>query len=100
MKRITVGIIFFTFTFFVSDLSYAEKNKKKSNNDGDKEKVSYEYKKETVVEFSEVELEGAFQKPEGYYSLKAKKTKFETLITPKYDFMDELKNSVYTIDED
>ncbi len=63
-------------------------------------KTKIKYKKETVVKFDEVQLDGAFQKPEGYYNLKAKKTKFDDLIEPKSDFLDELKSSVYTIDEE
>jgi len=70
------------------------------DDDEEKSNTKIRYKKDTTVEFSDVELEGIFQKPEGYYSLKAKKTKFETLISPKYDFIDELKNSVYSIDEE
>jgi len=85
------------FTVFICDMVFCD-----DGNSSKKRKKStvYKYKKRTDVEFSEVELEGAFQKPEGYYSLKAKKTRFDNLVTPKYDFMDELKRSVYTIDEE
>ena len=83
--------------FMLSPEIEAKKKKKK------RKKYSgthLKYKKETTVEFSEVELEGAFQKPEGYYSLKAKSSKFDDLIEPKENFLDELKSSVFHIDEE
>ena len=96
--------IFLLFLFMVIGIIFGLSAKDVEDEDGSKvdvdKKTIYKYRKDTAVKFSEVELEGAFQKPEGYYSLKAKKTKFEALITPKYDFMDELKNSVFHIDED
>jgi hypothetical protein len=93
-----MGRLFFVIVLLFGLLTvYNLSAKKKSGKSGS---TKYKYKKQTEVEFDEVELDGAFQKPEGYYSLKAKKTKFDDMIEPKVDFLDELKNSVYSIDEE
>lgn len=94
MKKLYVLLILISVFFVFANLNA---KKRKSRKDV---KTVYKYRKKTDVEFSEVELDAAFQKPEGFYSLKARKTKFDDMIEPKEDFLEELKNSVYNIDED
>lgn len=52
------------------------------------------FKKKTVVDFSDVTLEGELTKPEGSYLLNRKKTKFSSLIRIRDNFLPELQKSV------
>ncbi len=51
------------------------------------------YKKKTVIDFSDVTLEGELTKPEGSYMLNRGKTKFNSLIKLRSDFNPELQRS-------
>ena len=51
------------------------------------------YKKKTVIDFSDVTIQGELTKPEGSYLLNRKKTKFKMLLQPRADFLQELYNS-------
>lgn len=53
-----------------------------------------EFKKKTVIDFSDVTIQGELTKPEGSYLLNRKKTKFLMLIKPRGDFLPELFNSL------
>jgi hypothetical protein len=52
-----------------------------------------EYKKKTVIDFSDVTIQGELTKPEGSYVLNRKKTKFRTLLKLRGNFLPELRNS-------
>lgn len=52
-----------------------------------------EYKKKTVIDFSDVTIQGELTKPEGSYVLNRKKTKFKTLLKIRGNFLPELFNS-------
>jgi hypothetical protein len=52
------------------------------------------YKKKTVIDFSDVTLEGELTKPEGSYVINRKKTKFGSLVRLRSDFLPELQKSV------
>jgi len=52
------------------------------------------FKKKTVIDFSDVTLEGELTKPEGSYMLNRGKTKFNSLIKLRSDFNPELQRSV------
>ena len=52
------------------------------------------YKKKTVIDFSDVTIEGELVKPEGSYIVNRKKTRFKNLITVRSDFRPELGRSV------
>ena len=52
-----------------------------------------EFKKKTVIDFSDVTIQGELTKPEGSYLLNRKKTKFQTLLKIRQDFLPELFNS-------
>lgn len=63
--------------------------------DGDvvKETDKVEFKKKTVIDFSDVTIQGELTKPEGSYLLNRKKTKFKTLLKIRANFLPELFNS-------
>jgi hypothetical protein len=52
------------------------------------------YRKKTVVDFTDVAVEGELTKPEGSYVLNRKKTTFNTLIKVRDNFIPELQKSV------
>jgi hypothetical protein len=53
-----------------------------------------EYKKKTIIDFSDVTIQGELTKPEGSYLLNRKKTSFKMLLKPRSDFIPELINSI------
>ena len=52
------------------------------------------YSKKTVIDFSDVNIEGELTKPEGSYVKNRKKTRFRNLIEMRGDFRPELSRSV------
>ena len=52
------------------------------------------YKKKTVIDFSDVTIEGELVKPEGSYIVNKKKTRFRNLISTRGNFRPELVRSV------
>lgn len=52
------------------------------------------FKKKTMIDFSDVTLEGELTKPEGQYGLSRGKTKFNSLIKLRRHFQGELQKSV------
>ena len=53
-----------------------------------------EYNKKTMIDFSDVNIEGELTKPEGSYIKNRKKTRFRNLIELRGNFRPELKRSV------
>jgi hypothetical protein len=53
-----------------------------------------EFQKKTVIDFSDVSIEGELTKPEGSYIKNRKKTRFRNLIALRGDFRPEMKRSV------
>lgn len=51
-------------------------------------------RKKTVIDFSDVAVEGDLIKPEGSYSVSRRKTTFKTLIRLRDNFQPELRKSV------
>lgn len=51
------------------------------------------FKKKTVIDFSDVTLEGDLAKPEGQYGLSRGKTRFNSLIKYRLNFNGELQKS-------
>ena len=51
-------------------------------------------RKRTVIDFSDVAVEGELIKPEGSYSVAKRKTTFKTLIRVRDNFTPELRKSV------
>jgi hypothetical protein len=52
------------------------------------------YRKKTVIDFTDVAVEGELTKPEGTYALSKKKTFFKSLIKVRDNFAPELQKSV------
>ncbi len=52
------------------------------------------YRKKTVIDFTDVAVEGELTKPEGSYVLNRKKTDFQSLIKVRENFVPELQKSV------
>ncbi len=52
------------------------------------------YQKKTVIDFTDVTVEGELTKPEGSYVLNRKKTNFQSLIKVRDNFNPELQKSV------
>jgi hypothetical protein len=53
-----------------------------------------EFQKKTVIDFSDVNIEGELTKPEGSYIKNRKRTKFRNLIQLRGNFRPELSRSV------
>lgn len=51
-------------------------------------------RKKTVIDFTDVAVEGELTKPEGSYAISKKKTSFKSLIKVREDFNVELQKSV------
>ncbi len=51
------------------------------------------YKKQTVIDFSDVTIQGELTKPESSYVVNRKRTKFSQLIQIRSNFKPELFNS-------
>ncbi len=56
-----------------------------------------EYNKKTLIDFSDVTIEGELTKPEGSYIKNRKKTRFRNLIELRGNFRPELKRSVSSL---
>lgn len=52
------------------------------------------FRKKTVIDFTDVAVEGELTKPEGTYALSKKKTNFRSLIKVRENFETELQKSV------
>jgi hypothetical protein len=51
------------------------------------------YKKKTVIDFSDVSIQGELTKPQGSYLLNRRRTRFTSLLKTRQDFLPELVNS-------
>lgn len=55
------------------------------------------YKKKTVIDFSDVTIQGELTKPEGSYLLNRKKTNFKSLLKARANYIRELEMSLDNI---
>lgn len=55
------------------------------------------FKKRTVIDFSDVTIEGELTKPEGSYLVNRKKTRFKNLIEVRAHFRPELNRTVHAL---
>lgn len=53
-----------------------------------------QFKKKTIIDFSDVTIQGELTKPEGSYLLNRKKTNFKSLLKIRGNFLPELFNSI------
>lgn len=56
--------------------------------------VRVEYRQETVIDFSDVALEGELQRPDGDYVMSRQRARFDSLIRLREHFLNELQTSV------
>ncbi len=85
MKRIVT--VMFGVALFVSGAAIAQDNVVE-------EPDRVEYNKKTVIDFSDVNIEGELTKPEGSYIKNRKRTKFRNLIELRGNFRPEMRRSV------
>jgi hypothetical protein len=52
------------------------------------------FRKKTVIDFTDVAVEGELTKPEGSYAISKKKTSFKSMIKVRENFVPELQKSV------
>jgi len=84
MKRLIVATMLAT-AMGLSGAAFAQ--------DVQQEADKVEFKKKTVIDFSDVTIQGELTKPEGSYLLNRKKTKFKILLKIRANFVPELVNS-------
>ncbi len=58
------------------------------------EEDTVKFNKKTVIDFSDVNIEGELTKPEGSYIKQKKKTRFRNLIDMRGNFVPELSRSM------
>tara|TARA_Y100000034_G_C6841857_1_gene380982 strand:- start:913 stop:1140 length:228 start_codon:yes stop_codon:yes gene_type:complete len=61
------------------------------------DKPTVVYKKETVIDFEELNIDGELVKPQGSLILERKKAKFSPMLELKVNFDEELKQSIQLI---
>ena len=79
-------IILSIMIFLISSVTYAEE----LIDEGEK----VEYMKRTVIDFSDVTIEGEMIRPEGSYLMNRKKTNFSKLIRARDNFVYEMMGSI------
>ena len=79
-------IIFCIMLFLINSIAVAEE----LIDEGEK----VEYMKRTVIDFSDVTIEGEMIRPEGSYLMNRKKTNFSKLIRARDNFVYEMMGSV------
>ncbi|MGF1510381.1 MAG: hypothetical protein ACFB9M_12860 [Myxococcota bacterium] len=52
------------------------------------------YKQKTVIDFSDVTIQGELTKPQGAYLLNRRKTRFKSLLKTRANFLPELQHSI------
>ena len=85
MRSVLLGIALVTGLMLASNVMARETRQ-------EADRVSY--KKRTVVDFSDVTIEGELTKPEGSYLVNRKKTRFRNLIEVRAHFRTELNRTV------
>jgi len=85
MRSVLLGIALVTGLMLASNVMAQETRQ-------EADRVSY--KKRTVVDFSDVTIEGELTKPEGSYLVNRKKTRFRYLIEVRAHFRTELNRTV------
>lgn len=86
MKRLFGSMILIA-SLGVSSLAFAQEDKTVQEAD------KTVFKKKTIIDFSDVTIQGELTKPEGSYVLNRKKTNFKSLLKIRANFLPELFNS-------
>ncbi len=90
MKKVLLGIAFAGAVAGMSAAAYAQNEPTEGVV---READVTTFKKKTVIDFSDVTIQGELTKPEGSYLLNRKKTNFRSLLKTRTDFLPELFNS-------
>jgi hypothetical protein len=85
MKKLIGSAILFA-TLGVAPVALAQEETREAD--------KVEYKKKTIIDFSDVTIQGELTKPEGSYLLNRKKTNFNSLLKIRGNFLPELFNSL------
>ncbi len=86
MKKRIVGVVVVSF-LMIGSAAFAQENVVR-------EADRMEYKKKTIIDFSDVTIQGELQKPDGAYVQSRKKTNFKSLLKIRGNFLPELFNSI------
>ena len=87
MKRLIAVSILLGSLAFAATSAYAQEDKVVQESD------KTVFKKKTIIDFSDVTIQGELTKPEGSYVLNRKKTSFKSLLKIRANFLPELFNS-------
>lgn len=85
MKKL-IGSAIVCASLFVAQGAFAQEESREAD--------KIEYKKKTIIDFSDVTIQGELTKPEGSYLLNRKKTNFTSLLKIRGNFLPELFNSL------
>ena len=86
MKKVILGAVILATTVMVGSTALAQEAKVEAD--------KTVFKKKTIIDFSDVTIQGELTKPEGSYLLNRKKTKFNSLLKIRGNFLPELFNSI------
>ena len=91
MKKVLLGLVI-AVTLGASGAAFAQESEPEEGN-VIREADKTSFKKKTVIDFSDVTIQGELTKPEGSYLLNRKKTNFKSLLKTRTNFLPELFNS-------
>jgi hypothetical protein len=89
MRKLISGLVLALAMAGVSGIALAQEGGDKVVQESDKTV----FKKKTIIDFSDVTIQGELTKPEGSYVLNRKKTSFRSLLKIRANFLPELFNS-------
>ena len=87
MRTLWLSAVLLLLTFGFSPEALAQEGQAES------EVTRTTYKRKTIIDFSDVTIQGELTKPAGSYLLNRRKTKFRLLLEVRTDFLPELFNS-------
>jgi hypothetical protein len=92
MKKLILGVVI-ALAVGMSMTAFAQEEPTEATDKVVQEQDVTKFKKKTVIDFSDVTIQGELTKPEGSYLLNRKKTNFRSLLKTRTNFLPELLNS-------
>jgi hypothetical protein len=92
MKKVLLGLVV-ALAVGMSSSAFAQEEVEATDGKVVQEADVTKFKKKTVIDFSDVTIQGELTKPEGSYLLNRKKTNFRSLLKTRTNFLPELLNS-------
>jgi hypothetical protein len=92
MKKLISGLVI-ALAVGMSMTAFAQEEPQEATDKVVQEADVTKFKKKTVIDFSDVTIQGELTKPEGSYLLNRKKTNFRSLLKTRTNFLPELLNS-------